>query len=149
MKTTIPVEISLVEKLLLFSEQSPWQAAYRVVMGFLLLPLFFRWCGKDGSSGALALFFLGFLALLRLVPMLMRKLLPFSTEVQAVWFRRRMLSKQYDSFQWRKLFWIGLGMAVYTMLFSDFRSTNGVLAVGCLVGGAAGLYGWRRLAIDQ
>jgi hypothetical protein len=111
--------------------------------------VFFRWRGNDRSITSFLLFFAGILVLLRVVPLCLRTLLPFSKEVQAVWFGRRMLSKQYDSYQWRKLFWIGLGLTGYTILFGDIRTTHGVLALVCLLGGGAGLWVWHRLGIDK
>lgn len=51
--------------------------------------------------------------MLRLVPAVLRRIFPFSSEAKDLWFQRRNLGKRYDSYQWQKLFWLGLGMLPY------------------------------------
>jgi len=73
--------------------------------------------GFDAPGWSLACFFLAGLFLLRLVPAILRRLLPFSAETQEVWRERRKLGKRYDSYQLRKLLWIGVGIGL-NVLFS-------------------------------
>ena len=80
----------------------------------------------------MACFLLAGLFLLRLVPAALRRLLPFSTETQDVWRERRRLGKRYDSYQWRKLLWIGLGISL-NVLFSHSAESGGVEAVVALL----------------
>jgi len=79
---------------------------------------------------------------LRIVPVFLRKLLPLSAEVKTIWAERRQLAKRYDSFQWQKLFFIGLGLAGYT-LFSRALFPSTVAVSGfCVLFGAIGLVRW-------
>src|SRR5262249_57794993 len=82
-------------------------------------------------------------------PAAVRALLPFSDAVQGRWFELRQLAKRYDSYQWQKLFWFGLGMVVYLAVPGRRLLSQAipVLAVVCIGAGAAGLATWRvRLA---
>ncbi len=149
MKTTASGQIHPVERFLLLAEQPPWQAVYRAAIGFLSLPLYFRWYGEDGPVWALVLFIVGVLFLLRLVPAILRQVLPFSKEIQLLWSRQRQLAKQYDSYQWRKLFWIGLGFAGYLAFSRRLRGDPLVLVSVCLVAGGLGLVVWRKVAMTR
>jgi hypothetical protein len=129
-----------VERLLLSIERAPLSAIYRIAIGFALIPLFQRLAGTGKPPWSFLLFFLCLLVLLRLVPLVLRKVLPFSKELQDAWFSQRALSKQYDSFQWRKLFWIGLGLGAYMAIYRQHTLTYGLIAAVCIAGGAAGLW---------
>src|SRR5687767_6602602 len=104
-------------QLLLRLDGSPWSEVSRAVIGFIALPIFAALFGTPTSGRTLYLFFLGLLLALRLVPAVFRKLLPFPDEVRVRWTERRNLAKRYDSFQWQKLFWLGLGLGSYVVLF--------------------------------
>ena len=56
-----------------------------------------------------------------------------------LWLERRNIAKQHDSYQWQKLFWIGLGMLPYAFIGGGLRS--GELAVTSV------LSDWRRCGI--
>jgi hypothetical protein len=74
---------------------------------------------------------------------MVRKLLPFSGEVQEVWMKRRQLSKEYDSYQWQKLLWFGIGMAG-ALSSSEASGGPGYALTGfCLVSGAIGAIFWQ------
>jgi hypothetical protein len=124
-------------------EESPWDAVLRVAIGWLTYPVLAVVCGEDASFRAWLFGFLGILFALRVVPAFLRKVLPFSAEAQAAWAARRQLAKRYDSYQWQKLFWIGLGLALYTAYAGGERAAPIVLASACLVSGALGLACWR------
>jgi len=81
---------------------------------------------------------------LRVMPVFARKLLPLSPEVKAVWGERRQLAKRYDSFQWQKLFFIGLGLACYMLISRELLTS--VIAVSSIsvLFGAIGLVRWYR-----
>jgi hypothetical protein len=143
-KDAIP-EYSSLERLLLLLEKAPFYALYRIAIGFIFLPLLFRVVGQPISLPTLLSGFLGILLLLRLVPAVIRHALPFSKQVQDAWFKQRILAKRYDSYQWRKLFWIGLGMAGYLVSGPRSNGPQFGLAVFCLVSGALGLCFWARV----
>lgn len=146
MNKTSQGHIRPVEKLLLNAEKPPWNAIYRAAVGFLSLSLFFRWRGNEGSPGELALFFLGILLMLRLVPAILRHGLPFSNSVKAAWKQQRQFAKRFDSFQWRKLFWIGLGQLAYLLTsggLSQWRADVILTLFSLATGGIASVV-WRR-----
>jgi hypothetical protein len=133
----------LLENILMRIEQRPWGAIYRVVIGICFLEAFCLMYGADGPPAALVIFFLATLGSLRAVPALLRWLLPFSAEAKIVWRRRRMLAKRYDSFQWQKLFWIGLGIGFDVVLTARYKTSLVGLAVACVALGFVGLAIWR------
>jgi len=141
------VEMPRTERLLLALEERPWNVVYRMAIGFSAFPLYRGLYGFHASGWSLACFLLAGLFLLRLVPAVLRRLLPFSAETQDVWRERRRLGKRYDSYQWRKLLWIGLGIGLSVLLsHSTERGTVGVVtALLFLVPGLAGWIAWRRI----
>jgi hypothetical protein len=84
------------------------------------------------------------------VPAILRKILPFSAAARTVWAERRQMAKRVDSYQWRKLFWIGMGLGLFTLQSGHrFPALLG-LTFGCLAAGAIGLATWRyRAARNQ
>ena len=141
------METPRTERLLLALEERPWNVVYRMAIGFSAFPLYRGLYGFHASGWSLACFLLAGLFLLRLVPAVLRRLLPFSAETQDVWRERRRLGKRYDSYQWRKLLWIGLGIGLSVLLsHSTKRGTVGVVtALLFLVPGLAGWIAWRRI----
>ena len=132
-----------IEKLLL----EPWQSVFRVVYGFFVARVIARWRGPDISMWEWIVFILGALILLRLVPMIARKALPFSKAVKAAWFDQRQLAKRYDSFQWAKLLWIGIGIGAYAVFAGRLRAQEGTLALVCILAGGLGTVIWRRAQV--
>jgi hypothetical protein len=88
---------------------------------------------------------LGILLMLRFLPMVVRGMVSFSDPVQKIWDDRRQAAKRHDSYQWRKLFWIGIGLAAYIALTGQFGATNVSLGAICLVSGAAGVLRWQAV----
>ena len=133
------------ERFLITLDSAPWGALARVALGLSIPPVFRVLSGgRDSVWTSLALF-IGLLVALRIVPTVLRHTLPFSAEAKEVWAARRNIAKLYDSYQWQKLFWIGLGLLPYAVIGNGLR--NGELAVTfiCLIGGGAGLFFWRRV----
>lgn len=122
----------------------PLQPTYQAIIGFLVVPAFARSIG-GGLDWRLVPFFLAVLAAVRVVPAVLRHVLPLPLELQAHWFRQRALAKRYDSYQWCKLFWFGLGLAAYVALFDRGGRVEPALALVCLVCGALGLLVRRRV----
>ena len=116
----------------------------RVVLGFLIPPVFRALSGgRDQVWISLALF-AGLLIGLRVIPALLRAVLPFSAETRSIWFQRRQVAKLHDSYQWQKLFWIGLGLLAFAVAGDGLRTGEQVVTLVCLTGGGAGLLLWRR-----
>jgi hypothetical protein len=134
----------LAEKLLLRAEEPPFSYIYRMVIGFVLPPLLFLVHGRSSSAWALVLFLVCVLMALRIIPAIVRHVFPFSAEIQELWKERRQLAKRYDSYQWRKLFWIGVGLGISMGFSRNLRGSELLVGLACLVGGGLGMVVWRR-----
>ena len=132
------------EQVLRRIDAPPFQPLYQAIIGFLVVPAFARSIG-GGVDWRLVPFFLAVLAAVRIVPAVLRHMLPWPADVKAHWFRQRALAKRHDSYQWRKLLWFGLGIAAYVALFDRGGRVEQALALICLVSGALGLLVWRRV----
>jgi len=128
------------------TDVSAFAAVCRTVLGFLLFPTFMALSPADAVNRWLLPYFLAILLALRIVPAVLRQLLPFSREVQAHWFRYRILAKRYDSYQWRKLLWFGLGMIAYIAMRGDALPVQAYLAASCTVAGLIGAIRWHYVA---
>jgi hypothetical protein len=125
---------------------SPWHGVYRVALGFSLIPAFAWWRGDGGPEWHLVPFVLVVLLALRLVPAIVRHVLPFPEDLQTYWLRQRLVAKRFDSYQWRKLLWLGLGVGAYLGFVGRAGGVDALVAVGCLLAGGLGGLRWRRLA---
>ena len=136
--------MSAAGKMVLSLETPPWDSLYRAVIGASLMPAFYRVVGGNDSVWKLLAFFLAVLVALRIVPGMLRRVLPFSREVKSIWADRRALARRYDSYQWRKLFGLGLGWLIYFFISGETWPAARFLAGGCLVAGAMGLVVWLK-----
>jgi hypothetical protein len=118
-------------------------ALFRIGIGFATIPALRRLLGNHEPDWTLVPGLLAVLVLLRAVPVVIRKVIPFSQAVKIVWSNRRQLAKRYDSYQWRKLSWIGAGMAIYTGFSGDFSFLRITISSFCILAGAIGLIRWR------
>ena len=123
-----------------------WQRGCQMLIGFLLVPLFARFRGDPAAEWQLLPFFLSVLLAVRIAPTIVRRLVPFSADLQTQWCEQRMLAKRYDSYQWRKLAWYGLGLSGYVAVFSRIDGIPAFLALFCVVSGGLGELAWRRVA---
>jgi hypothetical protein len=137
--------IKPIERFLIGLDSWPWSAVYRVGLG-MALPLLFDtlFGGYQVTWWGLPAFFVAVLIALRVVPALMRFALPFSAEAKGIWAQRRGLAKRYDSYQWQKLFWIGLGLLCHLFFAGAARIDEVALVIFCLVGGGLGLVMWHK-----
>lgn len=127
------------------SGRASWHAVYRLVIGFCLVPVAGWWWGDGAATWRLVLSFLFVLVMLRIVPAVVRHVLPFPQDVKAEWARERLLAKRFDSYQWRKLLWLGLGLVAHLLIAGRALAVPSILALTCLVGGGLGTLRWRRL----
>ena len=114
------------------------------MLGLAILPAFRALPGGDERAWTFPALFLGMLVALRVVPAVLRHILPFSVEAKTIWAERRNIAKQYDSYQWQKLFWIGLGLLPYAAIGGGLKIGELVVTLICLIGGGAGLLLWCR-----
>jgi hypothetical protein len=133
------------ERILVSLDSWPWIAVVRVALGLAIPPVFrVLLRGHDQVWITLTLF-IAVLISLRVVPAVIRRILPFSDDARKIWAERRSMAKQHDSYQWQKLVWIGLGLLPY-VVFRGLNTGELVVMIVCLVGGAVGLWIWRRSA---
>ena len=133
------------EQLLIRLDSGAWSAAWRMTLGLCIPPVFRALLGGRDSILASMVLFIGLLAFLRLVPALLRGIVPFSIEAKKVWKERRFIAKRHDSYQWQKLFWIGLGLILYAIIGDRLKNGELAVAVVCLVGGCLGLLFWSSV----
>ena len=134
-----------IERFLIALDSWPWSAGSRVALGLIIPPVFRVLSGDSDSIWIYLALLIGLLAMLRVVPALMRHALPFSAEATAIWAERRHIAKQYDSYQWQKLFWIGLGLLPHALIGGGLGKGELVVTFICLAGGSAGLLLWQRV----
>lgn len=141
--TTPPRADSGAEQFLLRLDAPPLSAVGRMMLGFLILPAASALLGRPATGATLFVFFLAVMLSLRVVPAVIRKLLPFSHATAAVWAARRQMAKRRDIYQWQKLFWIGLGLVAELSLAARVDRSQVWLAAACLCLGLAGLVSAR------
>jgi len=132
------------EQILVDLDSGASGAMSRVALGLAIVPAFRLLTGNSERIWLYAILFLGLLFALRMIPAVLRHVLPFSSEPKAIWVQRRQIAKQHDSYQWQKLFWIGLGLLPYAFLGNGQRLNEIILTLFCLIGGSAGIFLWRR-----
>jgi hypothetical protein len=137
--------IKPLERFLIVLDSGQWSAISRVGFGLAIPPVFRALSGGHDSLWTFLAFFIGLLVALRVVPAVLRLALPFSAEAKAIWAERRFLAKRYDSYQWQKLFWIGLGLLPHVVAAGAVRNGELVVAIVSLIGGSLGLLLWRKV----
>lgn len=138
-----------IERFLLALDAPPWGAIARILLGLAILPAFRALSGGSDAAWITVIVFVGLLMALRIGPAVLRRVLPFSEKVRNLWFERRNMAKLYDSYQWQKLFWIGLGMLPCAFIGGGLGNGERAIVLFCLIGGAAGLLFWRRQSASQ
>src|SRR5262245_36188524 len=144
MRKSPSASLSNFERTLLAVSGSPWDSIYRIAVGYLFLPLFRNLSGAKDSGWKLVPLFLAVLLALRLLVAFIRRSAPVSDDVKAVSLKRRILGKRFDSYQWQKLLWFGVGMAFYVVWSRQLDMPSAGLTLLCLIGGAFGTIIWRH-----
>jgi len=149
METVSSAQLPAYERITLRIEQYPWSGFYRIGLGCVLPLLYCRISSKGVSEWFLVLWFLSCLFALRLFPAVLRNVFPFSKEVKGIWAERREIAKRYDSYQWRKLIWFGIGMACYVVLSGTWNAVVVALTAFCVLGGGIGVFVWRKRSVAE
>jgi len=134
-----------IERFLVALDSGPCGALARVALGMTIPPAFRILSGGSGGVWTFLALFIGLLVALRIVSALLRHALPFSTEAKKVWAERRSIAKQHDSYQWQKLFWVGLGLSAFAIADRGLNDGELAIAIFCLLGGGFGLVVWHRV----
>ena len=120
-------------------------ALLRVGLGYLTAVAWLQLIAVGAPGWVVMPFFLVVLATVRVVPAVIRVAGRFGEPVRQVWTGRRQLAKRYDSYQWQKLFWIGLGLMLHVPLSERRSGALLALAAACLLAGTMGLAAWRSI----
>jgi len=138
--------MTTVDKMLLSIDRNPVGGLVRTLIGFFFIPAL-SLLRQDVRSGWTLIFgLISLLLCLRIVPALMRKLLPLSSDVKAVWSERRQIAKLYDSFQWQKLLFTGIGLACYSLVSRELLTSSIVVSGFCVLFGGIGVVKWYTQA---
>ncbi len=135
-------------RLLLQLDVFPLGAVWRAGVGAVALPMFRLACGGPCGFWSTAGLFLAFLMAVRAVPLVLRRLVRPDDHVRETWSSRRRLGKEFDSYQWQKLLWFGVGLLLWVVVADTPARGEIGLTIFCLVGGALGLFFWRRHQSD-
>lgn len=122
----------------------PWPATVRVLIGLAVVPATEASLGSPVTPALFAGGLAAAMLAMRLGPAVLRRLLPFSPDLRAAWAHQRHLSKQYDSYQWAKLLWLGTGLVAHASYAGYVRTPAGMLSLAILGAGVAGFIAWRR-----
>jgi hypothetical protein len=136
-----------IERLVFAIESFPLDVIYRGAIAYGLVPAYalaLSISGLSDSSWKFAVFFLGLLLALRAVPSVLRRALPFSRELRQRWAERRACAKAYDSYQWKKLLGIGIGLIAYLRQSGTTRTDTLLIASICCLAGAVGWIAWLK-----
>jgi len=133
------------ERFLINLDSWPWNAISRVAVGLLIPPVFRVLSGSHDAVWISLAMFVGLLVALRVGTAMLRHVLPFSVEAKETWAVRRKIAKLHDSYQWQKLFWIGLGLLPYAVIGNGLSKAELVVTLCCLIGGSLGLLFWHRV----
>ncbi|SRR6266568_3482769 len=138
--------MTTLDKVLVSIDRSPLDGVLRALIGFVSIPVLSLLRQDVRSGWTLTIGLISLMLSLRIVPLFMRKLLPLSPEVMAVWSERRQIAKRYDSFQWQKLFYTGIGLACYTLVSRELLTSSIAASGFCVLFGAIGIVRWYTQA---
>lgn len=117
----------------------------RFGVGLLITPFLYSLLHRPASFLDLISSLLAVLFSLRVIPAIIRRLIPFSLGIQKIWSDRRQIAKRHDSYQWQKMFWVGLGLLLYSISAHAFTSPAGMTGILLLLLGSIGLLRWSTL----
>ncbi len=138
--------MTTLDKVLVSIDRSPFDGVLRAVIGFVTVPVLSVLRRDVHSVRTLIIGLLSLLLSLRIAPVFLRKVLPLSSEVKAVWAERRQVAKRYDSFQWQKLFFVGIGLTCYMLVSKDLPTLSLAISGFCVLSGAIAMVIWYMQA---
>ena len=133
----------MIERVLLSLDVGLSGAILRVSLGAALvfaLHLLLPGVGLAASAGSLAVMLFG----LKAFAAVARKVLPATPAVRTHWEWRRNLARYYDSYQWRKLVWFGVGILAAAGASRQQGAWEIRLGAACILSGALAEVVWRR-----
>ena len=130
------------EALLLHLDVGPAGAALRIALGLafaLAVRALLPQAGLVAAGGALLATLFG----MKVAGFVGRRASGASPAVQETWRWRRTLASHHDSYQWRKLVWVGLGILL-AGLAGPRQPWEAGLGALCVAAGAVAEAVWRR-----
>jgi hypothetical protein len=131
------------EKVLINLDIGAPGALLRVILGALLVPAV-EVVHPQAGPWILSAALLVLLFALKVIAALARRRFSASALVRSHWEWRRKLARYYDSYQWRKLLWIGVGIMISAALGWPGTRAQWVLGAVCTAAGGVGEIAWRR-----
>jgi hypothetical protein len=135
---------SLFARMLIQLDVFPVGALLRAGVGYALMPTLRYVLGPGSSDWRIVPWFIAVLVSFRVLPAVLRTVVRFPPTTRTVWVERRVLAKRFDSYQWRKLVWFGVGMAANAAIWGDFDAVPLAFTAAVIVAGCLGEYAWRR-----
>lgn len=121
-------------------------ASFRMALGFFFVPAFVA-LTPDTKPPTMIAALIGVLFLVKVIAALGRRIVPASELVRTHWEWRRDLARHHDSYQWRKLLWVGVGLLLGAALGFPGLPIQWILGGACVLAGSAAEIFWRRLAL--
>ena len=138
----------LLERALLKIDAGAASIVVRSTYGFMTTALYDTLFPSASWIGLVAFLALAMFCL-RIFGVALRRSIRFSDATLEAWAVQRKIGKYYDSYQWQKVTWIGLGLLLYVLTFAQARFDFLILSVACISAGAIGILTWRRVAADK
>ncbi len=76
-----------------------------------------------------------------------RKVVPATARTRDEWALRRAVAANRDSYQWRKLLWVGLGILAVVVVTGWRPGSLAALGGACVAAGAVAEIAWRSLGL--
>lgn len=122
-------------------------AILRIALGLLLLPAV-RWIDGEPGPWTTVVAFPAMLFGVKVAAAMARRMVASTEFVRSHWEWRRHLARDFDSYQWRKLGWYGVGLLLGGLAGMPGSKTQLALGTCCLLAGAAGEGFWRGHGLD-
>jgi hypothetical protein len=133
----------MIKRILLHVDVGPAGAALRFALGFAFARVgasALPGVGWATQAGALALALFG----VKVAAAVARRFAGATPQVKAAWEWRRNLARFHDSYQVRKLLWIGAGILAAGWIPSPAHPWGAGLGGACVVAGVLAEVVWRR-----
>jgi hypothetical protein len=122
-------------------------ASWRAALGMLLVPAL-GILDLEPAWTTVVPAFAALLFAIKAIAAIGRRLLPVSATTRSHWDHRRVLASHYDSYQWRKLLWFGLGLVGAAAARMPGATVQWALGAFCIAAGAAAQLIWRRHVVS-
>jgi uncharacterized membrane protein YfcA len=137
----------MLERVLINFDVGVSGAVLRIALGFLLVPAL-QVVAHEPGPWTVAISLLVMLFAVKVMAVVGRRVVPATDVVRAHWEWRRNLARYNDSYQWRKLLWIGIGLMMGAVLGIPGTRSQWLLGAVCVLTGSAADVLWRRQGLN-